>query len=399
MTDFLLNPCGDLDYTDGKLTIVTGVDAVRQRWLIYIRTFLGEWFLDQSIGVPYFQRILSKGISRQIIKQVFTEKSLEVPGVIQVVSVIVDNLDTATRFAEITVTTIVSTEEGEETGVFKFTGTIPPDNCGIDTAAPATIGTTLQWYWFDPSDLDFVAGNPGAYVPGSPVVLENKFEKAVGSALGSGTTDPRITAAANGRKALPTVGDATLLTGFSTYSDNIRALRSTTGYASGASFTIFGVYKPTSDPGAGFDPLYTFSGSDSAGTTLRWVNVAIGNIAGELIFRFSSETDGDAAVFVDSSPSGGALPTDTWAFAHRYKQGEDIDAQFWINGTQVLDSSVAGNICHTDGEVCWNGNLDSSGGLTEVNPLTVGELIGYRGQLSDEDIASIFAYLLPKWGI
>ncbi len=129
MTDILLNDCGDIDYTNGKLTIVTGVDAIRQRWLIYIRTFLGEWFLDQSIGVPYYQRVLKKAVSRNELKQVFKTATLEVPGVVQVVSVIVDNLDTAARRAEVTVTCIVTGDEGPETGVFKYTGTFPPEGC------------------------------------------------------------------------------------------------------------------------------------------------------------------------------------------------------------------------------------------------------------------------------
>ncbi len=129
MTDILLNACGDIDYTNGRLTIVTGVDAIRQRWLIYIRTFLGEWFLNQLIGVPYYQRVLKKAVSRSELKQVFKTATLEVPGVLQVVSVIVDSLDTALRKAEVTVTCIVTGDEGPETGVFKFTGSFPPEGC------------------------------------------------------------------------------------------------------------------------------------------------------------------------------------------------------------------------------------------------------------------------------
>ena len=64
MTDFLLNDCGDLDFTEGKLTLLTGVDLIRQRWLIHVRTFLGEYFLDESIGVPWFQRVLKKAQKR-----------------------------------------------------------------------------------------------------------------------------------------------------------------------------------------------------------------------------------------------------------------------------------------------------------------------------------------------
>jgi len=129
MTDLLLNRCGDLDITEGKLTIVRGADAVRQRWLVYLHTFLGEWFLDQNIGVPYTQVVFAKQISRQTLKQVFTTASLEVPGILQVASVVVDELNVATRFAEVTCTCIIDGAEGPETGQFKYTGTFPPEGC------------------------------------------------------------------------------------------------------------------------------------------------------------------------------------------------------------------------------------------------------------------------------
>jgi hypothetical protein len=129
MTSLLLNPCGDLDITEGKTTIVRGADAVRQRWLVYIRTFLGEWFLDQNLGVPYVQQLFVKQISRQTIKQIFTTATLEVPGILQVVSVVVDQLDVTTRFAEVTVTCVIDGDEGPETGQFRYTGAFPPEGC------------------------------------------------------------------------------------------------------------------------------------------------------------------------------------------------------------------------------------------------------------------------------
>lgn len=146
MTDVLLNACGDIDYTGGRLTILRGVDAIRQRWLIYIRTFLGEWFLDQSIGVPYYQRVLKKNVSRSDLKQVFKTATLEVPGVVQVVSVIVDSLDNVTRTAEVTVTCIVTGEEGPETGVFKYTGSIPPEPCPTSDITYVMYGSSSVLY-------------------------------------------------------------------------------------------------------------------------------------------------------------------------------------------------------------------------------------------------------------
>lgn len=133
MTSLLMNPCGDIDITAGRVTIVRGGDAVKQRWLVYIRTFLGEWFLDQNIGVPFVQRIFTKQISRTEIKEVFTAASLEVPGILQVPSVVIDSLDVLTRELEVTVNCIIDSDEGPVTGVFKFTGVFPPEGCPTDT--------------------------------------------------------------------------------------------------------------------------------------------------------------------------------------------------------------------------------------------------------------------------
>ena len=229
MTDVLLNACGDIDLTAGRLTIVGGVDGIRQRWLIHIRTFLGEWFLDQSIGVPYYQRVLKKAVSRNNLKQVFKTATLGVPGVLQVVSVIVDSLDTATRQAEVTVTCIVTGAEGPESGVFKFTGSIPPDGCQDPnaTAVPNTIAGLAVW--FDAQDVTSYTQTP------AKLTMQNK--------VGAGTAEPGPSVAEpqivgnqiNGHPAvaLDETDDQHLVM------SGIPALRATTGQD--GSFTAFAV--------------------------------------------------------------------------------------------------------------------------------------------------------------
>lgn len=136
MTSLLLNACGDIDITQGRTSIVRNADAVKQRWLVYIRTYLGEWFLDQSIGVPYIQRLFRKRMTRQAIKQIFSTASLEVPGILQVTAVTVDVLNVQTRFLEVTVDCVIDGAEGPETGQFRYTGTIPEDGCESRTLPP-----------------------------------------------------------------------------------------------------------------------------------------------------------------------------------------------------------------------------------------------------------------------
>ncbi len=410
MTDFLLNECGDLDYTNGRLTIVTGVDAIRQRWLIYIRTYLDEWFLDRTIGVPYFQRVLKKAVSRDVLKQVFRDATLAVPGVLQVTSVVVDSLIVATRQAEVTVTCIVTGAEGPETGVFRYTGEIPPGGCDIITSVPETISD--QWYWFDPSDLGTVEGSGGSkYAPGSPFVLSNKFAQQQGNILvhaldGSGAAEPTILPVINGRKAVEgqTSTDPQLLCGFGVAGAEaeVRALRASTGHS--GDFTVFGVYQPLVAPGAGvFAPLMCFNGVDPpiAGSSQRVLNLLMGGGTG-LQLRFQQTLIGGAVQSIDSSVSG-VLPTDAWVFALVYgpAAGGLKVVRLWINNTQVLNAAVGIPAVEQTGELAWNDNIDgTSGALSEVLlRANFGDMIGYSRALTAAEIDRVFVYLLNKWGI
>ncbi len=51
------------DSTTNNLKIVDGREEIRQIILANLETFEGEWFLDTTIGVPWFSEILQKNIS------------------------------------------------------------------------------------------------------------------------------------------------------------------------------------------------------------------------------------------------------------------------------------------------------------------------------------------------
>ena len=399
MTDVLLNECGDIDYTDGKLTILTGVDAIRQRWLIYIRTFLGEWFLDQAIGVPYIQQILKKGISRQVIKQVFTTATLQVPGVVQVVSVIVDSLDVATRFAEVTVTCVVTGEEGPETGVFKFTGTIPPEGCSVPPPAPASISD--QWYWFDTSDLSLVESTPGQpYIPGQTPVFLNKFENQAGEMHGiAAGADPKILPVLNGRKALDLTsgGDPEAVSSESLVP--VAALRTTTGHT--GVFTVFGVYEPSSITGfPTYDPLVLFDGVDVDGTTRRWINIEFrpATTTALLELRVTQAIVGSDEDSIASTSAATVLAADPWVFCVRYGSGGAVKA--WANNTVIIDGTLTiGGLLQQLGSVAFNNVFDASGDPSTPQPVFLGDSIGYSAALADTEVDSVLNYLIAKWGL
>ncbi|RYY51373.1 MAG: hypothetical protein EOO06_01180 [Chitinophagaceae bacterium] len=90
--DFKLDPyTNDIIWTNGPLLIsqVTQpfTETVAQRLKIRLLTFQGEWFMDTTYGVPWFQRILGiKQSSKSAVDLIFQQKILEEPGVKEIVS-------------------------------------------------------------------------------------------------------------------------------------------------------------------------------------------------------------------------------------------------------------------------------------------------------------------------
>jgi len=93
----LMTRSGDLDLSAGTYTIIRGADVIRQRWVLRVNKFLGEWVLDSSSGMPYVQEIFERLKDKARIRQIFRQVTNETPGVIQTQSVTIDVLDAATR--------------------------------------------------------------------------------------------------------------------------------------------------------------------------------------------------------------------------------------------------------------------------------------------------------------
>lgn len=71
MSDIKLQNNGDIDLTEGRLSLLTTEqELTRQRLLINLKTYRGEWYLDLSEGIPYFQRILQRG-SKTVADTIF----------------------------------------------------------------------------------------------------------------------------------------------------------------------------------------------------------------------------------------------------------------------------------------------------------------------------------------
>ena len=99
--DLKLDTTGDLDVTEGDVTLLEGEDATAQYIRTRLRTFLGEWFLDQRIGVPYFESILVKNADVRVIESILRRTINTTDGVDTVENLTFD-FDGVTRKLDIT---------------------------------------------------------------------------------------------------------------------------------------------------------------------------------------------------------------------------------------------------------------------------------------------------------
>jgi hypothetical protein len=77
---------GDLLMVDGSLVLTSDADTrgtnnVLQDILCRLRTFQGEWFLDNELGMPWFQLVLGKNPDLWLINSRIKATILETPGV------------------------------------------------------------------------------------------------------------------------------------------------------------------------------------------------------------------------------------------------------------------------------------------------------------------------------
>lgn len=94
--DIALDVDGDLDISAGDLVLVSDADAVLQAVRIRLQFFKGEWYLDESAGLPYFQDILVKNPDMNVLQFLFRKAILETPG-ITTVNALTLSFDSAAR--------------------------------------------------------------------------------------------------------------------------------------------------------------------------------------------------------------------------------------------------------------------------------------------------------------
>jgi hypothetical protein len=77
-------PAGDLALKNGSPYFIEGVDYIRQKLSVRFRFFLGEWFLNQLEGVPYFRDVFLHDPNLDVVTTLFKGIALDCPGVLSV---------------------------------------------------------------------------------------------------------------------------------------------------------------------------------------------------------------------------------------------------------------------------------------------------------------------------
>lgn len=96
MLDLALNEKTHDLALNGDVMFIDNVERVAQQIKIQLLTFLGEWFLDVTHGVPYLDYVLIKNPNFTLIRELFREQILKVDGVSNLVSIDID-FNSATR--------------------------------------------------------------------------------------------------------------------------------------------------------------------------------------------------------------------------------------------------------------------------------------------------------------
>lgn len=112
---------GDLDVVQGQLVLVGSQFNSQHREIEEhleqrLRTLFGDWFLDTSLGIPYFEEVFQKPFNASVVESIFINEILATPGVVRLIEFNME-IDKGTRFlkpsfkAETTEDIIVFNEE------------------------------------------------------------------------------------------------------------------------------------------------------------------------------------------------------------------------------------------------------------------------------------------------
>ncbi len=119
----------DLLFVNSDLVLTSDVNAtygtnpILQDILTRLRFFLGEWYLDNTQGIPWYQRILVKNPNQSDIDAIFQNCIAGTPGVDQLTSYSF-TVNRATRVLTVNFSCLTTL------GTVNYTGTLAPVSGG-----------------------------------------------------------------------------------------------------------------------------------------------------------------------------------------------------------------------------------------------------------------------------
>lgn len=87
--DLLVDPTTGDVVLDTDLHFSTGLTGMAQTCKITLQMWMGDWFLNTDLGVPYLQSILGQKFNEAVMAGIFRDVLLAIPGVIAVASLTV----------------------------------------------------------------------------------------------------------------------------------------------------------------------------------------------------------------------------------------------------------------------------------------------------------------------
>lgn len=97
MIDFALNPLtNDLVFQNFDFDLVDDTRQIMQNLAIRLRFVLGEWFLDITEGIPYFEEFFIKAPNQIQIESALKQEIVTTRGILEITS-FQSNFDTRKR--------------------------------------------------------------------------------------------------------------------------------------------------------------------------------------------------------------------------------------------------------------------------------------------------------------
>lgn len=115
MTDILLTPGGEIDLTNGKMSLVTGADGVGQKVKLKISSFVGDWFLNLLFGIPYWGSVFRHGVNEGDLTQIYGEAVTSTRGVASLDELVIALPESGNRSMGVTID--ITTKTGEQINI------------------------------------------------------------------------------------------------------------------------------------------------------------------------------------------------------------------------------------------------------------------------------------------